>query len=256
MAGGFFALNWLFLPLAAPFVGSFLGVVAARFPDWQSVAFGRSACPECLHRLGVRDLIPIMSWLAQRRSCRYCRSPIETFYPLMEVAALLVAVSATLIFSGWLLWASCLFGWALLAIAATDQRFMLLPDELTLPLIPTGVAINYALDSTSLYSHTAGAFIGFLSFFFIAWAYRRFRGRDGLGEGDAKLLAASGAWVSVWGLPSVIFVSATAALVVAVAFGLARRKLTFADKVPFGTYLCLGTWVVWLFGPMPEVPLL
>ena len=168
MAGGFFALNWLFLPLAAPFVGSFLGVVASRFPDWESVAFGRSACPECFHRLGVRDLIPIMSWLAQRRSCRYCQSPIETFYPLIEVAALLVAVSATLIFSGWLLWASCLFGWALLAIAATDQRFMLIPDELTLPLIPIGVAINYALDSTSLYSHTAGAFIGFFSFFIIA----------------------------------------------------------------------------------------
>ncbi len=146
MAGGFLALNWLFLPLAAPFVGSFLSVVASRFPDWQSVAFGRSACPECFHRLGVRDLIPIMSWLAQRRSCRYCQSPIETFYPLMEVAAFLVAVSATLIFSGWLSWASCLFGWALLAIAATDQRFMVIPDELTLPLIPTGVAINYALE--------------------------------------------------------------------------------------------------------------
>jgi leader peptidase (prepilin peptidase) / N-methyltransferase len=246
----FFPSDWLFLILAAPFIGSFLGVAATRFPTRESVVFGRSACPHCGHRLAARDLVPILSWILQRRRCRYCATPIELFYPLMEIGALLVAVSAAPLFSGWLLWASCGLGWTLLTIAAIDYRCMILPDELTLPLIPAGLGVSYLLDPDRIAGHAIGTVVGFVAFSIIGWLYRQIRGRDGLGMGDAKLLAASGAWVSTSGLPSVVFLSATTGLLVVIAAMLAGRRFSSNDKVPFGSYLCLGTWFVWLFGPL------
>jgi leader peptidase (prepilin peptidase)/N-methyltransferase len=240
------AFGWLFLVLAAPFVGSFLGVLATRLPKAKSFVFGRSACPHCGHQLAVRDLVPILSWIVQRGRCRYCAQGIEWFYPLMEVAALLVAVSAVLVFSDWHLWVSCAFGWALLAIAAIDYRFMLLPDELTLPLIPAGLVVAYLVEPADVWQHVVAAPIGFLTFYAIARLYRRLRGREGLGFGDAKLLAASGAWVSVAGLPSVVLLGAGTALIAVLAARCAGRRLSSHDPLPFGTFLCLGTWLVWL----------
>jgi leader peptidase (prepilin peptidase)/N-methyltransferase len=246
----FFPLDWLFLIVAAPFIGSFLAVVVARLPTGESAVFGRSACPQCGHRLVLRDLVPILSWIIQGRRCRYCAAEIEPFYPLMEMGALLVALSAAQVFSGWLLWVSCAFGWALLTIAAIDYRCMILPDELTLPLLPAGLGTAYLLDSDSIAGHVIGACIGFAAFFFLGWLYRQIRGRDGLGMGDAKLLAASGAWVKTSGLPSVVFLGAAAGLLMALAGLFHGRRFSSDDKVPLGTYLCLGTWLVWLFGPL------
>jgi leader peptidase (prepilin peptidase) / N-methyltransferase len=246
----FFPLDWLFLIFAAPFIGSFLGVVAARFPTRGSVVFGRSACPHCGHRLAARDLVPILSWILQRRCCRYCATPIELFYPLMEIGALLVAFSAAPLFSGWLLWVSCGLGWVLLTIAAIDYRCLTLPDELTLPLIPAGLGVSYLLNPDRFAGHVVGAVVGFAVFSILGRVYRLIRRRHGLGMGDAKLLAASGAWVSTSGLPSVVFLGATTGLLMVIAAMLAGRRFSSNDKVPFGSYLCLGTWCVWLFGPL------
>ena len=248
----FFSFDWLFLILAAPLIGSFLGVVATRLPVGGAIIFGRSACPQCNHRLAVYDLVPIASWLLQRRRCRYCAAPIDAFYPLMEVGALIVALSAALVYSGWVLWISCVFGWALLTIAAIDYRYMTLPDELTLPLIVAGLGSAYFLDPDDLLLNVIGAVAGFVIFYFLRWAYRQIRGHEGLGLGDAKLLAASGAWVSFVGLPSVVLLGATAGLLVVItsAFFWGGRRLSAYDKVPFGSYLCLGTWFVWLLGPV------
>jgi leader peptidase (prepilin peptidase)/N-methyltransferase len=243
-------LDWLFLILAAPFIGSFLGVVAARLPSRRSAVFGRSECPQCGHRLVAGDLVPIVSWILQGRRCRYCAAPVELFYPLMELGALLVALSAAQFFSGWLLWVSCSFGWALLTLAAIDYRYLLLPDELTLPLIPAGIGFSYWLDPDRIAGHIVGSVVGFTAFLMIAWLYRKIRDRTGLGIGDAKLLAASGAWVSISGLPTVVFVGATAGLLIAATAMLMGRRFSSDDKVPFGAYLCLGTWLVWLFGPL------
>jgi leader peptidase (prepilin peptidase)/N-methyltransferase len=127
---------------------------------------------------------------------------------------------------------------------------MILPDELTLPLIPAGLGVSYLLDPDRIAGHAIGTVVGFVAFSIIGWLYRQIRGRDGLGMGDAKLLAASGAWVSTSGLPSVVFLSATTGLLVVIAAMLAGRRFSSNDKVPFGSYLCLGTWFVWLFGPL------
>jgi leader peptidase (prepilin peptidase)/N-methyltransferase len=246
----FFSLDWLFLIFVAPFIGSFLGVVATRVPAGEPAILGRSVCPHCGHRLAPRDLIPILSWVLQRRRCRYCGATLEFFYPVMEISALLVAVTASWMFSGWLLWVSCGLGWALLTIAAIDHLWMILPDELTLPLIPAGLVVTYLFDPDRVVSHATGAGIGFLAFSVVAWLYRRLRGHDGLGMGDAKLLAASGAWISISGLPSVVFLGAAAALIVVLIAMLWGRRFSSYDAVPFGLYLCLGTWLVWLFGPL------
>jgi leader peptidase (prepilin peptidase)/N-methyltransferase len=238
--------GWLFLLLAAPFVGSFLGVLATRLPQEKSFVFGRSACPRCGHQLSARDLVPILSWAAQRGRCRYCGEHIEWFYPLMEVAALLIAISAVLVFSGWQLWVSCLFGWMLLAIAATDYLYMIVPDRLALPLIPAGLTVAYFAEPDSLAQHALAAAIGYLAFFAIARLYRWLRKREGLGMGDAKLLAASGAWVSIIGLPSVVFLGAATALLCVLAARTFGRQFSSHDPLPFGTFLCLATWLVWL----------
>jgi leader peptidase (prepilin peptidase)/N-methyltransferase len=168
----------------------------------------------------------------------------------MELGALLVAFSAALVFSGWLLWVSCGFGWTLLAIAAIDYRHMILPDGLTLPLIPGGLGVAYFIEPTDLVGHALGAGAGFVAFYTLAWLYLRLRNREGLGMGDAKLLAASGAWVDISGLASVVFLGSVLAMSAVLAASLIGWRASTFDPVPFGTYLCLGTWLVWLFGPL------
>ena len=244
------SIEWLFPVLAAPFIGSFLGVVAVRLPAGRGVVLGRSACPHCGHRLGVRDLVPVLSWVISGGRCRHCAAPLGAFYPAIEVAALLVAVWAASELSGWLLWAGCALGWTLLALAVIDQRHLILPDQLTLPLIPAGLVVAYLVEPSLVADHAIGAGAGFLAFAVVGLAYRRLRGREGLGLGDAKLLAAAGAWTSWTGLASVVLLGAGAALLARAAGALAGRSVPLAEPVPFGAYLCLGTWLVWLYGAL------
>ncbi len=243
-------LDWILAALMAPFVGSFLGLVVARLPAGGRVVLARSACPACDHRLGLADLVPILSWLISRGRCRYCGAGLSTFYPGVELAALLVAVWAASVVSGWVLWASCGLGWTLLTLALIDWRHHLLPDQLTLPLAAAGLVVAYAVRPEGLVDHMAGAAAGFAGFVLVAWLYRRLRAREGLGLGDAKLLAAAGAWVSWVGLPGVVLTAALAALAVALAGTLAGRGLRADTRLPFGPYLALGTWLVWLYGPL------
>ncbi len=244
----------IFAALAAALaVGSFLGVLVLRLPDGRPVAVGRSACPHCDRPLGPRDLVPLLSWLWARGRCRYCREAIGWFYPAIELAALGVALwAAAVIGSGWLFWVSCGLGWTLLALAAIDHREFILPDALTLPLIPAGLAVAWLIDPATLPHHLLGAALGFGVFAVVAWLYARLRGRDGLGLGDAKLLAAAGAWVSWIGLPGVVLLAGASALAVVLAAAVVRGGALPAPErqLPFGPYLALATWFVWLHGPV------
>jgi leader peptidase (prepilin peptidase)/N-methyltransferase len=245
-----FATDWWLPLIVAPFVGSFLGVLITRLPAGEAVVFGRSRCSWCGHVLGAFDLVPLLSWFALSRRCRYCGSPLGWFYPNVELAAVVVTIWAATEVSGWLLWATCGLGWVLLALAIIDARHRLLPDALTLPLIAGGLAVAALIDGGSVYEHVLAAAIGFSAFWLIARCYRVLRGREGLGLGDAKFLAAAGAWVSWQGLPSVILIGAASALAFAVTRIIAGATSAEAQKVPFGTFLCLSTWIVWLYGPM------
>ncbi len=236
--------------LAAPFVGSFLGVLVRRLPEDRPVAWGRSRCEFCGAALAARDLVPLVSWLATRGRCRFCCHPLGWFYPGIELAAVAVAFVAVAADSGEGTWLDCLFGWWLLALGWIDLRRWLLPDALTLPLVVAGLAAAAILDPEQLIDRALGAALGYLALRTIALLYRALRGREGLGQGDAKLLAASGAWVGASALPQVILGAAVSALLVAACLRLAGVRLGPHSALPFGPFLALTTWLIWLFGPL------
>lgn len=242
--------GWALL-VASPFVGSFLGVVIRRLPEGEPVASGRSRCEACGTALGPRDLVPLASWLAARGKCRHCGKWIGGFYPAVELAALALAVLSLAVDRGTAAWLDWGFGCWLLALGWIDLRRLALPDPLTLPLIAAGLAAAWLWQPEALADRAIGAAAGFALLWAIGALYWRLRGREGLGLGDAKLLAAAGAWVGASGLPSALFGAAAMALVAAGALRLAGRRLDRHSVLPFGPFLAAATWLVWLFGPLP-----
>ncbi len=244
----------LFALLVSPLVGSFLGVAILRMPAGRPILLARSACDQCGRRLGGKDLIPLLSWAWRRGRCACGAARLSPFYPAIELAALAVAASAAAVLSGWLLWASLALGWTLLALAAIDLRHYWLPDRLSLPLIPAGLGVAWLIDPAKLPDQAIGALAGFLAFAGIAWVYRRLRRRAGLGLGDAKLLAAAGAWLGWQALPGLVVVAAGLALAVALARAAFGARLAAATRIAFGPYLALGFWLFWLYGPLMLTP--
>ncbi len=240
----------VFLILAAPFVGSFLGLVAERLPRGEGVVLGRSRCGHCHHPLALRDLIPLVSWLIARGRCRHCGQAIGPFPLVMELAALAIALWSLLVLPGWLALAGCALGWALLVLAATDLRRFMLPDSITLPLIAAGLAVIALLDPAGLPWHGVAAAVGWVLIWGLGALYRQLRGRAGIGLGDAKLLAAAGAWVGLAGLPSVILLASIGGLGYALLRLRGRPGNPMQRRVPFGAFLALGLWLVWLYGPL------
>jgi len=234
----------------SPFVGSFLSTVAIRLPAGESVVVGRSHCRGCGENLLMRDLVPILSWLILRGQCRKCGISIGVLYPILELAALVAAVWAAMVVEGWLIWPGCILGWALIVLAAIDLENFILPNAITLPLIGVGLGTAWLIDHAQIWHHLAGAVGMYLAFIAIAAGYRHLRGREGLGMGDAKLAAAAGAWASWTGAPSVVLLACGAAFLFVLWQAFRGRPLGAADRIAFGPYLCVGTWLVWLHGPL------
>ncbi len=231
---------------AAPFVGSFLGVLVRRLPTGGSIAWSRSRCESCGEVLRPRDLVPILSWVAVRGQCRYCSEPIGWFHPAIELACVMIALIALAVGGAERVWLDCIFGWWLLALGWIDWQSWLLPDVLTLPLALAGLAATLALDPGDLTDRALGAALGYLALRAVAALYHRWRGREGLGRGDAKLLAAAGAWVGAGALPQVILIAALAGLLAAGVLGFGGVRLTAHSALPFGPFLALAAWIVWL----------
>jgi leader peptidase (prepilin peptidase)/N-methyltransferase len=236
--------------IASPFVGSVLGVLIRRLPAGQPVALDRSRCESCGHALGPLDLVPVASYLALRGRCRFCGAPIAPFHLAVELAAAgIAAVTAMVAPDDAALWCGCALGWALLALAWIDWRHMILPDALTLPLVLLGLGATVWRHPDAVTAHAAAAALAYLLLRLIAWTYRRLRGRDGLGEGDAKLMAAAGAWVGIAALSSVLLGGALVTLVMAVVAGIrSGTGLNGETRIPLGPGLCAALWVVWLAG--------
>ena len=234
----------------APFVGSFLGVLVKRLPRGEHVALSRSRAPCCGHVLGWRDLVPILSWLVLGRRCRFCRAPISPFYPAIEIAATVAVAWGATVVSGWIIWPTAILAWILLALALIDAEQGILPDVLTLPMIAAGLGAAWLIAPVGIAYHLAGAAAGYLAFEAVRHTYRWVRGWEGLGKGDSKLLAASGAWVTATGLPSVVLYASVAALICALFRRADGKDVTARTAFPFGPFLALGTWAVWLYGPL------
>jgi leader peptidase (prepilin peptidase)/N-methyltransferase len=233
--------------LISPFIGSFLGVLILRLPDGRPVATSRSACDQCGRRLSARDLVPFLSYLLSRGRCRHCGAAIGWFPVAAEAAAAGVAGWAAAVTDGPDVWLACLLGWTLLTAAWIDLRTMILPDVLTLPLLVAGLIITAAISPDALADHALAAVLGYLALFATARGYRRLRGREGLGLGDAKLLAALGAWLGLSGLPIVLVLAACSGLLAAGLATLFGRRVTAATAIPFGPFLAATGWLTWLY---------
>lgn len=168
---------------------------------------------------------------------------------LLAVLAVLVVVWSGSVETDltWILF-SALLGWGLLALAWIDWRALRLPDALTLPLIALGLAYAWLDSPAAFYSVVIGALAGYAALVIVGVCYRRLRGRDGLGRGDAKLLAAGGAWLGWEALPSVVLLAALLGLSLALVQRLRGARLTAQSVIPFGPPLALAIWLIWIYG--------
>ena len=245
--------GWMVL-LVAPAIGSWLGVLVRRWPQGREMVVARSACEHCGHVLAPYDLIPVVSFFWLRGKCRYCSTRIDPFHPAIELAALSIALAAFFTDGGGLqLWIDASLGWALLCAAWIDAETMRLPDILTLPLVLAGLAVTRLYAPAAIYDHAAAAALGYLGFRLLDLVYLRLRHRQGLGEGDAKLLAAAGAWLGLEALPYVIMGAGLLGILVAL---LAARRGGFGreQQIAFGPALALAFYMWRLFGSHFSIP--
>lgn len=251
-------------------IGSFLNVVIHRLPimmerDWAaqcaelkgeappvfeplSLVRPRSRCPRCGHLIGALDNIPIVSWLVLRGRCRGCAAPISLRYPLIEaVTGLLFAFAAWHFgFTAAGLGALVLVA-ALIALTAIDFDTQLLPDDITLPLLWLGLALNAFGVYTDLKSAVIGAMAGYLSLWAVYWGFKLATGKEGMGYGDFKLLAALGAWLGWQMLPLAILLSSFVGAVVGIALMVFARHGRNVP-IPFGPYLATAGVIALVWG--------
>ncbi len=266
-----FVFSPAFLAVLGLLVGSFLNVVIHRMPlmmerGWRmdsaellgvtiepvpeiSLSTPRSRCPSCGHPIRWYENIPVASWLVLRGKCSACKAPISVRYPAIEVLTGVLFAACGLHFGAQptvLLW--CGLCATLVALAFIDLDTTFLPDDLTQPLVWAGI-VSAALGwtGTSLIASVGGAVVGYLALWVVYHAYRIIRGREGMGAGDFKLLAALGAWMGWQAIPSIILLSSAVGALVGIALVVFRQH----DRevpIPFGPYLAGGGVAALFFG--------
>jgi len=251
-------------------IGSFLNVVIHRLPkmlerQWrdelselngQEIAAGprynlmvpRSACPACGHAIGALENVPLISYLALRGKCAGCKARISPRYPLVE--------ALTGVLSGYIAWrygftwqtlALLVFVWSMIALAFIDLDTFYLPDDITLPLVWAGLLANMGGLFVDLQSAVIGAIAGYLALWMVFWGYKLATGKDGMGYGDFKLLAAIGAWLGWKMLPVVILLSSLVGAIVGISLIVFARHGRNVP-IPFGPYLVLGGLIALFWG--------
>jgi leader peptidase (prepilin peptidase) / N-methyltransferase len=269
------SLPWLYLTLVFLFsltIGSFLNVVIHRLPimlerGWlaeyrdyfhpesepaptepYNLMVPRSRCPHCHHAISALENIPLLSWLWLKGRCRSCSAPISARYPLVELlTALLSVVVASRLPADPSLLAYLLLTWVLVALTFIDLDKMLLPDPLTLPLLWAGLLVNLIWQKVPLADAVIGAMAGYLVLWSLYWAFKLFTGKEGMGYGDFKLLAALGAWLGWQALPLILLLSSLVGAVIGIALIVSRRQ-AHSNPIPFGPYLAIAGWVALLWG--------
>jgi len=264
---------WLLITAATVFgllVGSFLNVVIHRLPrmleqGWRAecaelngtplpagepynLVVPRSRCPHCGHPVRAIENVPVLSYLALRGRCSQCKAAISPRYPVVECLAGALA--------GYVAWrygasaaaaGAMLFAWTMIALAFIDLDTFYLPDNLTLPLLWVGLLFNIGATFTDLTSAVIGAAAGYVVLWAVFWAYKLATGKEGMGYGDFKLLAAIGAWLGWKMLPLVILLSSFVGAVIGIGLiVLARRGRNV--PIPFGPYLALAGLIALFYG--------
>ncbi len=251
-------------------IGSCLNVVIHRQPkmrerEWQAecaaargealpaaprydLVTPRSACPACGHRIAALENVPVLSYLWLRGRCAACRAAIGARYPVVEaLTAVLTAYCAWHFGFGLAAFGAMLFGWCMIALTFIDVDTQLLPDSITLPLLWAGLLLNLRGTFVDLQSAVIGAVAGYLILWAVYWVFKLATGKDGMGFGDFKLLAAIGAWLGWTMLPLVILASSLVGAVVGIVLiVLARRGREV--PIPFGPYLAGAGLIALLWG--------
>lgn len=220
--------------------GSFIATLVLRWGAERSI-FGRSRCDGCGRTLGLVDLIPLIGWLVRRGRCQACGARINPLHLQVELAAAAIGVAALTQAPGYAGWSLALFGWMLLPLALLDARYFWLPNILVGALALGGLLFGAPLLDTALVSRMAGAAFGGLTLLLLAEAFKRLRGREGMGGGDPKLAAAIGCWLGWMPLP-VMFLLASASGIV---WGLMQKKdVPITDRhIPFGAFMAAAAWL-------------
>lgn len=271
----FHSFPWLYFSLVFLFslmIGSFLNVVIHRLPimlerEWQAeyrsyftpdeeqateprynLMVPRSACPHCGHAITALENIPLMSWLWLKGRCGECQAPISARYPLVELLTALLSVAVAMVITpGWGALAALLLTWVLIALTFIDLDKMLLPDQLTLPLLWGGLLFNLSGGFAPLADAVIGAMAGYLVLWSLYWAFKLLTGKEGMGYGDFKLLAALGAWLGWQALPIILLLSSLLGALIGISF-IALRKHHQGNPIPFGPYLAIAGWIALLWG--------
>jgi leader peptidase (prepilin peptidase)/N-methyltransferase len=252
-------------------VGSFLNVLIYRLPimmerEWRAQAremlalpaeeqaetfnlfLPHSRCPHCAHKIRAWENFPVISYLFLGGKCSACKAPISKRYPLIELACgLLSAFIAWHFGFGWQTGAVLVLSWGLLAMSVIDMDHQLLPDSLVLPLLWLGLIANTFGLFTSLHDALWGAVLGYMSLWSVFWIFKLLTGKEGMGQGDFKLLALFGAWGGWQIVPLTILVSSAVGAVLGLII-LRLRNAETSTPIPFGPYLAIAGWIALLWG--------
>jgi len=251
-------------------VGSFLNVVIHRLPlmmerEWQcqcdelagkepevqepfTLSAPRSRCPNCSHAISALENIPVVSYLALGGKCKQCKAPISKRYPLIELLSGILSATVAIYFGfGWACFGVLLLTWALIALTFIDVDHQLLPDSITLPLLWLGIFFNLFAVYTDLQSSVIGAIAGYLSLWLVFHAFKLATGKEGMGYGDFKLLAALGAWIGWSYLPTIVLLSSLVGAIVGISL-IVLRKQHRDIPIPFGPYLAAAGWIAFIWG--------
>jgi leader peptidase (prepilin peptidase)/N-methyltransferase len=251
-------------------IGSFLNVVIHRLPkmmerEWHeqcaelhgnvlaptpqlNLVKPRSRCPSCGHQITALENIPLISYLFLRGRCAKCGVAISPRYPFVELLTGLVSAVVAWHFGfSWTALGALILVWSLIALAAIDFDTQLLPDSITLPLLWTGLAFNLNGAMTDLSSAVTGAMIGYLALWSVFWAFKLTTGKEGMGYGDFKLLAALGAWLGWQMLPVIVLLSSIVGAIVGIALIVFARHGR-NNPIPFGPYLAAAGIIALLWG--------
>ncbi len=264
-----------FVTIFGLMIGSFLNVVIHRLPkmmeqDWlrqcqelqnpdtppteetgtqYNLVVPRSACPNCGHKITALENIPVISYLFLRGKCAGCKTPISIRYPLIEtITGILAGVIAWKFGVSGMAVAALIFAFALIALTFIDFDTQLLPDDITLPLLWLGLLFNIGGGFTDLQSAVIGAIAGYLVLWSIYWLFKLITGKEGMGYGDFKLLAAIGAWFGWQLLPAVILLSSVVGSIIGIGLMILAKRGREVP-IPFGPYLALGGIAALFWGP-------
>ena len=252
-------------------VGSFLNVVIYRLPlmmesQWRrdccellevdkdkedaplTLATPNSHCPQCKAPVKPWQNIPIISYLLLRGKCGNCAAPISARYPIIEALSGILIVAVGYHFGpSWQLVGAMLLTWTLISLTMIDFDHQLLPDNITLPLLWLGLAFNITGTFVSLQEAVLGAMFGYLILWSVYWLFKLVTGKEGMGYGDFKLLAALGAWMGWQVLPVIILMSSLVGAVVGITLMIVKRRGK-EIPIPFGPYLAAAGWISLMWG--------